>query len=214
MCNHSDLSSCRVKFGRSNPVYGLTMDGQHCWLCCVGCKEAESTTDPSQPFQYWIQQYNSVMNRHMELQHQCLRSTHSGNGAPTGPFAFTLTKSPKDELTEEDMVCAVRKIMGQKSCPVNKYAWYLEYGDYETKTHPHIHGMYETATGGRIETKHWKRYWKIWDPSVRMGEGFRGGYHRPVRLDENYQQYIKKDNPRIKIGDNNIGDSITNGDNH
>lgn len=120
--------------------------------------------------------------------------THTGNGAPTGAFAFTLTASPTDGLTEADMVSAVRKIMHQKSCPVKSYAWYLEYKDAEAKTHPHIHGMYETEKGGVIEKKHFQRAWKIWDPSQRLGLGFRGGYHRPVRDDEKYDTYIKKQN--------------------
>lgn len=116
---------------------------------------------------------------------------HSGNGAPSGAFAFTLTKSPTDDLTEADMVAAVRKIMCQKSCPVKRYAWYLEYK--EDGKHPHIHGMYETDKGGVIEKKHFSRAWKIWDPSKPLGAGFRGGYHRPVRSEEGYSDYIKKD---------------------
>lgn len=119
---------------------------------------------------------------------------HTGNGAYKGAFAFTLTKSPDDDLTEEDMICAVKKIMNQKSCPTKKFAWYLEYGDEELKTHPHIHGLYETETGGMIETKHWKRAWRIWNPKEKLGKGFRGGYHRPIRDDENYDDYIKKQN--------------------
>lgn len=118
---------------------------------------------------------------------------HSGNGAPQGAFAFTLTKSPNDDLTEDDMVRAVRKVMNQKSCPVKRYAWFLEYGNKETKEHPHIHGMYETESGGVIEKKHWQRAWKIWDPATKLGAGFRGGYHRPVRSEENYDDYIAKD---------------------
>lgn len=122
------------------------------------------------------------------------KTSHSGNGAPQGAFAFTLTMSPADGLTEADMVCAVRKLMKQRSCPVKKYAWYLEYGDPETKEHPHIHGMYETEKGGVIEKKHFQRAWKIWDPTQKLGAGFRGGYHRPVRSDEAYSQYIAKQN--------------------
>lgn len=117
----------------------------------------------------------------------------TGNGLYQGAFAFTITKSPDDDLSEEDMIKAARKIMSQKSCPVKKYAWFLEYGDTEAKTHPHIHGMYETETQGRIEKKHWKRAWKIWDETHKLGKGFRGGYHRPVRSEENYTDYIKKD---------------------
>ena len=119
-----------------------------------------------------------------------------GNGAPSGAFAFTLTKSDKDPLTVGDMLAAVRKVMSQKSCPVVKYAWYYEEkgrDDNGDPIHPHIHGMYETDSGGVIEKKHWVRAWNIWDPSKPMGAGFRGGYHRPVRSDEGYANYIKKD---------------------
>jgi len=122
-----------------------------------------------------------------------LKKTHQGNGAFQGAFAFTLTKAPTDDLTEFDMIKAVRKVMSQKSCPVSKYAWYLEYGDDEKKLHPHIHGLYETETQGRIEAKHFKRAWPIWDEKHKLGNGFRGGYHRPVRSEEGYEQYIKKD---------------------
>jgi len=133
--------------------------------------------------------------RHNHEMHGCPISvkTHQGNGTYQGQFAFTLTKSPDDQLTEFDMIKAVRKIMNQKSCPVKKYAWYLEYGDDELQTHPHIHGMYETETQGRIEAKHFKRAWPIWDEKSKMGRGFRGGYHRPVRSEEGYADYIKKD---------------------
>lgn len=121
------------------------------------------------------------------------KKTHQGNGAYQGAFAFTLTKSPDDQLTEFDMIKAVRKVMSQKSIPVARYAWYLEYGDNETKTHPHIHGLYETITQGRIEAKHFKRAWPIWDEKTKLGRGFRGGYHRPIRSEEGYKDYIKKD---------------------
>lgn len=134
-------------------------------------------------------------DEHFVMEHGCepMKKTHQGNGTYQGAFAFTLTKSPDDQLTEFDMVKAVRKVMSQKSCPVKKYAWYLEYADEELKTHPHIHGMYETETQGMIETKHWKRAWPVWDPKVKLGKGFRGGYHRPVRSEEGYADYIKKD---------------------
>jgi len=118
--------------------------------------------------------------------------SHVGNGTFQGRFAFTLTASPTDQLCAEDMIKAVRKLMAQKSCPVKYYAWYLEYGDLVEQTHPHIHGLYETESGGRIEAKHFKRAWKIWDEKIRMGAGFRGGYHRPVRDNEAYSDYIKK----------------------
>jgi len=118
--------------------------------------------------------------------------THQGNGAYSGAWAFTLTMSPKWGLTTADMIKAAQKLMAQKSCPVKKFAWYLEYGKPDTAEHPHIHGMYETATGGRIEKKHWMRAWKKWNEGVQCGQGFQGGYHRPVKSDEGYSMYISK----------------------
>lgn len=125
-----------------------------------------------------------------------LKKPRVGNGAPSGAFAFTFTKSPKDALTVGDMLTAVRKVMHQKSCPVIKYAWYYEEKGRDENgdpIHPHIHGMYETATGGRVEAKHFKRAWPIWDEKKPLGAGFQGGYHRVVRSDEGYSSYIKKD---------------------
>lgn len=119
-----------------------------------------------------------------------------GNGAFKGAWAFTLTKSPTDALSVGDMLIAVRKVMTQKSCPVARYAWYYEEKGRDENgdaIHPHIHGMYETETLGRIEAKHWKRAWTVWDEKKPCGAGFRGGYHRPVKHDEAYDDYIKKD---------------------
>lgn len=138
---------------------------------------------------------------HFDPVHRGKHKHHKGNGAPQGAFAFTLTMSPKDGYTQDEMITAVRKIMGQQSCPVKRYAWYLEYGDMEAKTHPHIHGMYETENGGRIERKHFRRAWPLWDESQRLGAGFRGGYHRPVRDGEAYSDYIAKGVDAIGIYD-------------
>lgn len=121
---------------------------------------------------------------------------HNGNGTYSGPFAFTLTKSPKDDLTVGDMLKAVEKVLTQKSCPVAQYSWYLEYKGVDEDglpIHPHIHGMYETHSQGRIEAKHFKRAWPIWKESERQGQGFRGGYHRPIKAEESYKDYIAKD---------------------
>lgn len=163
----------------------------------------ENSSDVMASCRYCVQWWNSSLTermrtmdaweKHSKKEHFARSSSHTGNGTFQGSFAFTLTKSPDDDLTEFDMIKAVRKVMNQKSCPVFKYAWYLEYGDKETKTHPHIHGLYETQTGGRIEQKHFKRAWPIWDEKVNLGKGHRGGYHRPCRSEEGYTDYIKKD---------------------
>lgn len=126
------------------------------------------------------------------------KPTHKGNGVVVyrGPHAFTLTKSPKDTETVGDMIAAVKKILKQQSCKVKKYAWYYEdkgTDEWGAALHPHIHGYYETETGGRIEPKHFRRAWPLWDEKTPLGAGFKGGYHRPVKLEEKYEDYIKKD---------------------
>ena len=164
-------------------------DGGPCYECCHECEDILDNYLHDNSFSARAN-YKRERTAHNKRDHT-VTVTHSGNGTHKGAWAFTLTKSPDDDLTEEDMVKAVRKLMAQQSCPVEKYAWYLEHKD--EGTHPHIHGMYQTSTGGKIETKHFKRAWSIWDPTIRMGAGFRGGYHRPVRSDEKYSAYIAKD---------------------
>lgn len=132
-------------------------------------------------------------NKHMILHHgfPAPSNKRCGNGAHNGLFAFTLTMSPSDGLTEKELIAAAKKLMTQQSCPVKRYAWYLEYKD--AARHPHIHGIYETESGGRIEAKHFRRAWPIWNESKKLGLGHRGGYHRPVVSSDDYSAYIAKD---------------------
>lgn len=174
----------------------LGIDGYTCEECKNYVRSAYSADTP-----YNIDKLFDAWRRHCKSPACSMRiidksRTHTGNGKPQGAFAFTLTKSPEDPLTVGDMLCAVRKVMQQKSCPVKRYAWYYEDKGRDADgdpIHPHIHGMYETDSGGRIERKHWKRAWGIWDENQPIGYGFRGGYHRVVRSEEGYSDYIKKD---------------------
>lgn len=166
-----------------------------CVMCCEECLAIDKAMKTQCFHDISMRILFKQLWKHIDvIHHRKNPKSHVGNGAPQGAFAFTLTKSPTDDLSEEDMIIAVRKLMAQKSCPVEKYAWYLEYGNNIDKTHPHIHGMYETQSKGRIEAKHFKRAWNIWDEKQRQGAGFRGGYHRPVKLDEAYAHYIAKSN--------------------
>lgn len=122
-----------------------------------------------------------------------VKYSHEGNGAPNGVFAGTLTKAPDWEETEEDMVVAIEKIMSQKTCPIDKYSWYVEYTDNGL---PHIHFIYRTVSGGRIHAKVFKRYWKQWDEKRKLGKGHQGGYHRHVESETAYLEYIEKDSGR------------------
>jgi len=174
-----------------------------CLYCMDYLKEATKPTGGDADHQAWYLHLGTRMCHRMtedgipysELLER-YKYRKSGNGAPSGAFAFTLTMSPKDALSVGDMLTAVRKVMRQKSCPLKRYAWYYEEKGRDENgdpLHPHIHGIYETESGGRIEAKHWKRAWSIWDEKKPMGKGFRGGYHRPVRSDEKYEDYMSKD---------------------
>lgn len=121
---------------------------------------------------------------------------HTGNGKPKGMFAGTLTMSPKWSTNENEMVEAMKKIFRQKSCPVKRYIWYLEYTKEDV---PHIHFLYETHKGGRITQQTFKRHWKWWDESTQCGSGHVGGYHRHVAKEEEYLDYISKDQGRHEI---------------
>lgn len=132
----------------------------------------------------------------LDMKGMLSRCTCKSSKMYKGPWAFTLTLSPSDKLGKEDLIKAVGKLMTQRSIPISKYIWYYEDKGIDSDgkpLHPHIHGMYETPTGGSIHTKYWRRYWPIWDPSIKLGAGFRGGYHRPVRDGEGYGDYIAKD---------------------
>lgn len=121
------------------------------------------------------------------------KRTHKGNGTHNGIWAGTLTMSPNDHTNENEMVHAMTKIFSQQTCPVKRYVWYVEQTDNGM---PHIHFIYETDAGGRIHQKVFKRYWKIWDESQKIGRGHRGGYHKPVESETAYLEYIEKDSGR------------------
>lgn len=116
---------------------------------------------------------------------------HVGNGKPKGIFAGTLTMSPNDPYNEKDMISAIIKLMKQKSCPVKRYAWYLEYTNAGT---PHIHFIYETQSGGRITAQTFGRCWSLWDENIECGRGHKGGYHSFVHNEDAYLEYIAKCN--------------------
>lgn len=118
------------------------------------------------------------------------------NHKPLGTWAGTLTMSDKDATNEEEMISAIKKIFRQKTVPVQKYAWYLE---YTANGLPHIHFIYRTASGGRIHAKVFRRIWKFWDETQNVGAGHRGGYHRLCHSEDEYMKYISKDQGRHEI---------------
>jgi len=119
--------------------------------------------------------------------------SHKGNGKPRGLWVGTLTMAPTDPINEEIMITAMRKIFAQKTSPVQKYAWYLE---YTANGLPHIHFIYKTANGGRILQKVFNRIYPTWKEDEAVGNGHRGGYHALCHNDDAYLKYIAKDGGR------------------
>jgi len=200
-----DSSGCLCPVRGARCMMRTTFQDIPCVGCCKMCRELDShaVSVCGNPIE-GPRALKKLMDHTSEF-HFRKTKTHTGNGKYLGPFAFTLTMSPADNLTVDDMVAAVKKVMSQKSIPTVKYAWYLEYKNFEMKTHPHIHGMYETASGRRIEAKHWVRAWHIWDEGIPLGEGHRGGYHKPVKHDECYDKYIQKQTGDVSIyGTHNV----------
>jgi len=171
------------------PESAIHKEVRHLPCCCIDWLMWLETATP-----YERMEQNDEWFKHTDTHRE--KQVKVGNGVYQGPFAFTLTKSPKDPHSVGDMLKAVKTLMAQKTAPVAKYAWYLESKGTDvdgTLLHPHIHGMYETITGGRIPARQFKRAWNIWDEKTKMDNGFRGGYHKPVESDKGYNDYIKKD---------------------
>lgn len=109
-------------------------------------------------------------------------------------FAFTLTMPP-DYQPANPLPEVAKKILeyGLTNKPyekATKWAYVLEHTDKGT---PHIHGVYETASGRRISSKYFKRYWDLWDEKVKLGHGHKGGYHQKARHTESYNAYLEKE---------------------
>lgn len=165
---------------------------EDCPACQRHERELSSLARANYPFAYEHQEFKKIMKQWYQTCPGWKKPHHVGNGKPKGIFAGTLTYSPNsDNKNENDMVTAIKKIMRQKTCPIKRYAWYLEYTEKGT---PHIHFIYETEKGGRITSQTFKRQWDIWDESVHCGNGHRGGYHKHVADENAYMDYIAKDN--------------------
>lgn len=178
-------------YQRSRDPDTCVCDGCY-WFEMVGRKQYQDKMD--QPVMVRYSTFKKLM---AEWKKRCVSMPKQprkvGNGKHKGQFVGTLTMTPTDPYNEEDMIKAIKGIMSQKTCPVKRYSWYLEYTKQEL---PHLHFIYETETGGKILPKVFRRYWKIWDEDDPKGNGFRGGYHAPAANTEKYLEYISKDKGR------------------
>lgn len=119
---------------------------------------------------------------------------------PGTEYAFTLTMPP-DYTPKKTILDSARLIMengltsGKPYEKASKWAIVLEHTE---KGVPHIHGVYQTPSGRRIEQKYFKRYWDLWDEKTKLGHGHKGGYHAKARHSESYAAYLEKEGVVIK----------------
>jgi len=119
---------------------------------------------------------------------------------PGTEYAFTLTMPP-DYKPKKSIEESARLLMengltsGKPYEKPSKWAIVLEHTEKGT---PHIHGVYQTPSGRRIEQKYFKRYWDLWDEKIKMGHGHKGGYHQKARHSESYAAYLEKEGVVIK----------------
>lgn len=108
-------------------------------------------------------------------------------------FAFTLTTNGDDKIKEQRaLCCAVHKLFLQKTVPIEAGEAYLEYTE---EGRPHVHGWYQTESGGRVFAKMFARCWPLWKEK-RGQTRFGGGYHEELKSDR-YLAYASAEDRQI-----------------
>lgn len=111
-----------------------------------------------------------------------------------GAMAFTLTYSTNwgwsDSEAREHMRTALSRIQHYYK---NELLAFYAVGEVGKNGLSHVHGMYHLVGNRRVTTKNWKRAYPKWNPKVRVGMGYQGGYERPIADITNYQPYIEED---------------------
>lgn len=109
-------------------------------------------------------------------------------------YAFTLTMppdySPKKPIEEAARLILEHGLVSKTKEKAVEWAFVKEHTEAGT---PHIHGVYRTPSGRRIESKYFNRYWPLWDEKVPLGAGHKGGYHAKARHTQSYKAYMEKE---------------------
>lgn len=111
-----------------------------------------------------------------------------------GPREFTLTYSPAwygdDELAKDALRVAIDKLTRYYKDEIIEFH---AIGEYTEAGRAHVHCYYELDGGVKITDKNFKRAWKHWAPTKKLGTGHQGGHHANVRSKSDFLGYIEKD---------------------
>lgn len=114
-------------------------------------------------------------------------------------YAFTLTMppdyKPKKPIEEAARLILEKGLVSKTKEKACEWAFVKEHTEAGT---PHIHGVYRTPSGRRIEAKYFHRYWDLWDEKFKLGHGHKGGYHAVARHSESYKAYMEKEGVVVK----------------
>lgn len=144
-------------------------------------------------------QYNHVLRSYIDTycelhQERVVPTPDKRKANPDTEYAFTLTMpptyTPKKPIDEAARLILTNGLTSKPYEKISEWAYVLEHTEQGT---PHIHGVYKTPSGRRIEQKYFKRYWDLWDEKVVLGSGHKGGYHQKVRHGESLHAYMEKE---------------------
>lgn len=173
-------------------------------LCseCVTKHETQSLKEPNTKYPDCSEcslEWNPILmeycNEYCSVHQEVVVPTPGRRKAdPDTQYAFTLTQPP-DYKPAKPIEELARLIMtsGLTSTPAERASQWAFVKEYTEAGVPHIHGVYKTRSGRRIEQKYFKRFWKIWDEKVPLGQGHKGGYHAKARNNQCYAAYMEKE---------------------
>lgn len=118
--------------------------------------------------------------------------THAGH--ELGARSFSFTYSPKwgldDKSARVKMELAIDRLLAYYK---NELVEFYAVGEVGKNGMSHIHGYYELLGGRKITDKNFKRAWSYWDPKTKVGDGFKGGYHKLCERKSDYVGYMNED---------------------
>lgn len=183
----------------------LSQHRNHPLCLCTKCVVAHDTQylkepNPKYPdcddcYLQWNNVIADYVSHFCELHQEIVVPTPSKRKADVNTeYAFTLTMppdyQPKKPIEEAAKFILEHGLVSKTKEKAIEWAFVKEHTDAGT---PHIHGVYRTPSGRRIESKYFNRYWPLWDEKVKLGYGHKGGYHAVARHSESYKAYMEKE---------------------
>lgn len=110
-----------------------------------------------------------------------------------GAREFTLTYSPawfeSDTEAQRVFSLAIQRLTKYYKDEIIDFH---AVGEFGADGRSHVHGWYHLLGGLKITDKNFKRAYPRWNPRKKLGRGFEGGHHAPLKSVSNFSGYIEK----------------------